>query len=61
MNEPLGKHAGPGDENPGPEGAEGEPVGDEENETDPAAVTVRGLPPAEPLSPDANPIDPRVF
>lgn len=52
----------PPPEDPGPEGGEGEHVGEEDEE----AVTVRNperprpVKP-EPATPDANPIDPRVF
>lgn len=53
-----------GGDDPGPEGPEGEPVGDEDEETEAPSETTPG--PAAPLvpdhgSPDANPIDPRVF
>jgi hypothetical protein len=62
-------------EDPGPEGPEGEPVGDEDEpanedgdddeggkESKPAPVPGPGLPIVpEHGSPDANPIDPRVF
>jgi len=66
----------PRDENPSPEGPEGEPVGEEEDEDEPKTVGEgddRTSPESRPApgpgtpvvpehgAPDANPIDPRVF
>lgn len=56
-----------GGDDPSPEGPEGEPVGEDEGgEKDPgpqpAPAPGAGVPVApEPATPDANPIDPRVF
>lgn len=61
--------AGPGDENPSPEGPEGEKVGDDEAAADSqrSEKDLKPIPgPGAPMVPDhsnidANPIDPRVF
>lgn len=45
---------------PGPEGPEGERVGEDEIDEDAVTVRTPAMKP-EPATPDANPIDPRVF
>lgn len=63
QNDPAPRPPPP--EDPGPEGGEREHVGEEDDDE---AVTVRNPPPErrrpvspEPATPDANPIDPRIF
>lgn len=48
-------------EDPGPEGPEGEEVGEEQEEAEPQEEGIGLAPTDRPLTPDANPIDPRVF
>ena len=60
--------AGPGDENPSPEGPEGEHVGEDEGDaSERSDRDLKQIPgPGAPMTPDhqnidSNPIDPRVF